>query len=145
MTEKAHKNSAAHILARSPGPSYQDLLDKEVLPTYELLDSFKKRGVKVTTAASGSSVRNLLGQAQMRMVKSTSLKELIDANNQRAMAEQKAQYVLLLKGTNPPVGYIAAAKKIRGNPRLTPTQSLNINMNMQLIEMAQASTEEDDA
>jgi energy-coupling factor transporter ATP-binding protein EcfA2 len=148
--EKAHlAKLIVNVLGLLPemAMSYEmtDLLDKEVLPTYELLDSFKKRGVKVTTAASGSSVRNLLGQAQMRMVKSTSLKELIDANNQRAMAEQKAQYVLLLKGTNPPVGYIAAAKKIRGNPRLTPTQSLNINMNMQLIEMAQASTEEDDA
>jgi ABC-type cobalamin/Fe3+-siderophores transport system ATPase subunit len=121
------------------------MLDTEVLPTYAILDSFKKKGVKVGTATIGSSVRNLLGQAQLRMVKSTSLKELIDANNQRAMAEQKAQYVLLLNGKRVPVGYIAAAKKIRGNPRLTPTQSLNISMNMQLIEMAQASTEEDEA
>lgn len=121
------------------------LLDREVLPTYAILDSFKKKGVKTGTAATGSSVRNLLGQAQMRMVKSPELKELIDANNQRAMSEQKAQYVLLLKGTNVPAGYIAAAKKIRGNPRLTPVQSLNIEMNFQLIEMALASTEEDEA
>jgi ATPase family associated with various cellular activities (AAA) len=121
------------------------LLDREVLPTYAILDSFKKKGVKVGTAATGSSVRNLLGQAQMRMVKSPDLKELIDANNQRAMSEQKAQYVLLLKGTNVPVGYIAAAKKLRGNPKLSPVQALNIEMNIQLMDMAIASTEEDEA
>lgn len=121
------------------------LLDREVLPTYAILDSFKKKGVKVGTAATGSSVRNLLGQAQMRMVKSSDLKELIDANNQRAMSEQKAQYVLLLKGTNVPAGYVAAAKKLRGNPKLTPVQALNIEMNTQLMDMAIASTEEDEA
>ena len=122
-----------------------NVLDREVLPTYAILDSFKKKGVKAGTAATGSSVRNLLGQAQMRMVTSPELKELIDANNQRAMSEQKAQYVLLLKGTNVPHGYIAAAKKIRGNPRLSQVQSLNIEMNFQLIDMALASTEEDEA
>lgn len=134
-------------LLPSMAQSYEmtSLLDREVLPTYAILDSFKKKGVKVGTAATGSSVRNLLGQAQMRMVKSAELKELIDANNQRAMSEQKAQYVLLLKGTNVPAGYIAAAKKIRGNPRLSQVQALNIEMNFQLIDMALASTEEDEA
>jgi energy-coupling factor transporter ATP-binding protein EcfA2 len=121
------------------------LLDTEVLPTYAILDSFKKKGVKVGTASTGSSVRNLLGQAQMRMVKSPPLKELIDTNNQRAMREQKAQFVLLLKGTNVPTGYVAQAKKIRGNPRLSQVQALNIEMNFQLIDMALASTEEDEA
>jgi AAA domain (dynein-related subfamily) len=122
-----------------------NLLDTEVLPTYAILDSFKKKGVKVGTVATGSSVRNLLGQAQMRMVKSVPLKELIDANNVRAMGQQKAQYVLLLKGTGVPAGYVAAVNKIKDNPRLTPIQSLNIGMNLQLIEMATASTEEDEA
>lgn len=120
------------------------LLDNEVLPTYNILDSFKKKGVKVGTVATGSSVRNLLGQAQMRMVTCTQLKELIDTNNIRAMADTKAQYVLLLKGTNVPAGYVAAAEKLRGNPRLTQTQALNIEMNLQLIEMASAASEEDE-
>jgi AAA domain (dynein-related subfamily) len=122
-----------------------NLLDTEVLPTYAILDSFKKKGVKVGTVATGSSVRNLLGQAQMRMVKSVPLKELIDSNNLRAMSSQKAQYVLLLNGNKVPVGYEAAINKIKDNPRLTPIQSLNISMNLQLIEMATASTEEDEA
>jgi hypothetical protein len=120
------------------------LLDAEVLPTYEILDSFKKKGVKVGSTPMGSSVRNLLGQAQMRMVKSVPLKELIDANNQRAMsAPSKPQYVLLLNGRNVPHNYVSAAEKIRYNPRLTPTQALNISMNMQLIEMAGASKEDE--
>jgi hypothetical protein len=148
--EKAHiAKLICDVLGLLPemAESYEmtSLLDAEVLPTYAILDSFKKKGVKVGTAATGSSVRNLLGQAQMRMVKSTPLKELIDANNVRAMGQMKAQYVLLLKGTSVPAGYVAAVNKIKDNPRLTPVQSLNISMNLQLIEMATASTEEDEA
>lgn len=150
---KAEKDHLAALIVNVLGllpdmaNSYEmtNMLDTEVLPTYAILDSFKKKGVKVGTAAIGSSVRNLLGQAQMRMVKSTALKELIDANNQRAMGAQKAQYVLLLNGNKVPSGYVAAAKKIRGNPRLSQVQALNIEMNFQLIDMSLASTEEDEA
>ncbi|MGV0949442.1 MAG: AAA family ATPase [Azonexus sp.] len=150
---KAEKEHMAELICQILGllpamaHSYEmtNLLDTEVLPTYAILDSFKKKGVKVGTAATGSSIRNLLGQAQLRMVKSTALKELLDANNQRAMSDQKAQYVLLLKGTNVPSGYVTAVKKIRGNPRLSQVQALNIEMNLQLIDMAIASTEEDEA
>lgn len=149
-TEKAHiAKLICDVLGLLPSMAESQemtaLLDSEVLPTYAILDSFKKKGVKVGTAATGSSVRNLLGQAQMRMVTSTHLRELIDTNNGRALAESKWQYVLLLKGTNVPSGYVASAKRLRGNPRLTEVQSLNIEMNLQLIEMAIASTEEDEA
>jgi phenylpropionate dioxygenase-like ring-hydroxylating dioxygenase large terminal subunit len=37
MAEKVHKKSEPHILARSPGPSYQELLDKEVNPVPDSL------------------------------------------------------------------------------------------------------------
>jgi hypothetical protein len=125
------------------------VLDTEILPTYGLLDSFKKKGVKVTPGGmqAGSSLRNLIGQAQLRMVTSTPLKELIDVNNHMAMSQGKAQYVLLLNGSTAVLrGYEAAAKKIQGNPRLTQVQATNITMNLQLIEMQRAKTskEEDD-
>jgi hypothetical protein len=127
----------------------EQLLTSEILPTYDLLDSFKKKGVKVTHGGpqSGSSLRNLIGQAQLRMVTSTQLKELIDVNNHMAMSQGKAQFVLLLNGgRSVPRGYEMHAKKLRGNPRLTPTQALNVELNLQLIEMERAKTtsEEDD-
>lgn len=112
-----------------------EMLDRDVLPTYDILDSFKKKGSKVVAQPeSGSSVRNLLGQAQMRMVRNPQLKELIEANNSRAMADGKSQYVLLLDG-RAPAGYRQSAEKLRGNPRLTGIQALNLEMNMQLMDM----------
>jgi hypothetical protein len=124
-----------------------NVLDKEILPTYELLDSFKKKGVKVTPGGlqSGSSLRNLIGQAQLRLVTSIPLKELIDHNNQLAANQGKYQYVLLLHGSrNVPPVYETNARKLRGNPKLTPTQALNVEMNMQLIDMERARTSRED-
>ena len=121
------------------------LLDKEILPMYDLLDTFKKKGTKVTKQSTGVSLRNLLGQAQLRMVTSTALKELIDMNNQVAMRESKYQYVLLLGGGKAvPSGYKTQALKLRNNPRLTKVQALNLTMNLQLIEMEEARQEEEE-
>jgi hypothetical protein len=152
-TEKAH---IARLLVEYLGllpsmvnsPEMIAVLDSEILPTYDLLDSFKKRGVKVTPGGSmkGYSLRNLIGQAQLRTIESGPLKELIDANNHMAMLESKAQYVLLRSGRSSAVNtnYEVQAKKLRGNPRLTTTQALNIELNLQLIEMEQAKTTEED-
>ena len=121
------------------------LLDCEVLPTYDLLDSFKKKGVKVGRPNSGSSLRNLIGQAQLRLVTSGDLKDLIEQNNHLAMQQGKAQFVLLLNGGRAvPRGYESAAKKLKGNPRLSHTQALNIELNLQLIEMERTKQEEED-
>ena len=124
------------------------LLDNDVLPMFGLLDSFGKKGQKVTVKGSteGRSLRNLIGQAQLRMVQSTDLKELIEENNRRAMRTGKWQYVLLLSGKNVPAGYEANAKKLVGNLRLTPVQASNLALNLQLVEMERAKIqkEEDD-
>jgi hypothetical protein len=123
------------------------LIDTDILPTYELLDTFKKKGSKVVARGrDGVSLRNLIGQAQLRMVTSTPLKELIDINNTVAMHESKYQYVLLLPNKVAPPGYRMQALKLRGNPRLTKVQDLNLEMNLQLLELekAQRDTEEDE-
>lgn len=124
------------------------VLDTEILPTYDILDSFKKKGVKVTPGGTmkGYSLRNLIGQAQLRTMESLALKELIESNNDRAMIAGKAQYVLLRGGKSSMVhpSYEAQANKLRGNPRLTPTQALNIELNLQLIEMERAKTTEEE-
>lgn len=121
------------------------LLDKEVMPTYDVLDVFKKRGTKVTSTEQGRSLRNLIGQAQLRQVQSNSLVDLIEANNAHAVTKGHWQYVFLLSGKNPPKGYVDAANALRGNDKLTPVQAINLDMNLELIGLELAKTEEEDA
>lgn len=122
-----------------------DLLDAEVLPMYDLLDSFKKKGVRVTpTSTKGTSIRNLIGQVQLRHVVTPQLKDLLDENNRTALAGGKPQYVVLFKVTNAVSHYEAEARKLKGNPRLTPLQARNLEMNLQLIELEKARREKDD-
>jgi hypothetical protein len=118
-----------------------------VLPTYGLLDSFKKNGRKVGTVTDGTSLRNLIGQIQLRHVESTSLKALVDANNHAAMAASKPQFVVLLGGASSqvPKDYEDKARALVDSPRLSDLQRRNIQMNLQLIEMEAAVHEEDTA
>jgi hypothetical protein len=77
------------------------------------------------------------------MVTSSALKDLIETNNIRAMSSSKYQFVLLLNGGKAvPTGYIGKAMQLRGNPRLTPVQALNLEANFQLIDLHNAETEE---
>lgn len=124
----------------------EQLLTAEILPTYDILDSFKKKGTKVTPQMyKGTSLRNLLGQVQLRMVTSTPMRELIDINNHIAMQESKHQYVLLMPGKSVPPGYKVQALKLRGNPRLSKVQALNLAMNLQLLALEEArKTEEEE-
>lgn len=110
------------------------LLDTEVLPMFDVLDSLKNKSTS-PAQVKGSSVRNLIGQAQLRQVQSAALKELIDMNNSRAMSMGKPQFVLLANPKKAAPTYADKAKALVGNPRLTPLQALNLNLNLQLLEM----------
>ena len=126
-------------------PDMIELLDQVVLPMYDILDSFTKKGVKAASHKDGKSIRNLIGQTQMRMVKTPLLKDMINRNNQVAMSTGKPQYVVLLDGKNPPGGYLPAAHKLAGNPRLTDVQALNLRMNLELAALAEAVEESEEA
>jgi hypothetical protein len=127
----------------------QTMLDTEVLPMYECLDSLKN-GSSSPMGVKGSSLRKLIGQAKLRQVQSAAVKELIAMNNQRAMAAGKMQYVYLLDGKTSTVPnlYEPKAHQLRGNDRLTPVQAMNLELNFQLIEMEkirqEKGIEEDD-
>lgn len=107
------------------------VINDEVSPMYEIMDSLKKRNAPPNY--EGSSVRNLIGQATLREVQSTRLRELIDWNNMRAQQESKLQYLFLLDGKNPPAGYWAKALKLLDNPKLTAIQRQNVKLNLELI------------
>ena len=136
-------NALGLLPAMAEDMSMVDLLEQEVLPMYDLLDSFNKKGVKAASKGDGQSLRKLIGQVQMRMVKTPLLKDMLDRNNQQAMAANKAQYVLLYDGHNPPAGYVQEAKRLVGNSRLSEVQDLNIEMNLQLVEMFTSISEEE--
>ena len=73
-------------------------------------------------------------------------------NNHRALREGKPQYVFLLNGKDVQslgTAYLTKAKGLRGNPRLTPTQATNLELNLQLVEMEairheKGTTDDDD-
>jgi len=127
----------------------QSLLDSEVLPMYEVLDSLKNKSSS-PAALKGCSVRNLIGQAKLREVQSTALAELLAMNNTRAMQAGKVQYVFLTTGKKADPVYGAKALKLKGNARLTEVQAQNLDLNLQLLELEKIrfekeGTDDDDA
>lgn len=123
------------------------LLDEIVLPTFDVLDQMiQKKGRNVaSTKRSGKSVRNLISQVQLRYIETPQLNLLIEENNRTAMEQGKAQFVILTGvRVKVPVGYEKAARRLVGNPKLTPIQEKNLLMNLQLIELAAAKKEKDD-
>ncbi len=119
-----------------------ELMRTEVLPTFDVLDSFLKKGSKGGAPIRGQSIRKIVGQAKLRQSQSPALTELIRMNNVRALNLQKPQYVLLLDGKNPDT-YLAQAAKLPSS-RLSPVQALNLELNRQLIELEeQRNTQEE--
>ena len=121
----------------------ENVLTTEVHPTYQILDQLKNHSTVAGSSLEGHSVRNLIGQAKLREVQSSALKELIDMNNVRSMKNSKPQYVVLLNGIEVPSGYVKAANELRGNPKLTQLQAINLEINLQLIQMEEIRKEED--
>lgn len=118
----------------------EDVIRFEVEPTYNMLDSLKGKGQNLGTTSQneGHSVRNLIGQALLREVQSNTLKSLIEYNNLVSIRDNVHQYVVLLSGRKPNPAYVTAARKLVGNPKLTPLQARNLEMNLHLIEMEDA-------
>lgn len=139
---KAAKKEQAELLVNALGllpemvDSYEmlSLLDTEVLPMYDLLDQLNGKGT--ATQLKGCSVRNLIGQAKLRDVSSTPLKELLNMNNARAVSSGKWQYLFLFDRKNPQLdSALPRLTALRGNARLTEIQALNLELNLQLIEL----------
>ena len=114
----------------------QSLLDAEVLPMFDILDSLKNKSSS-PVSQKGMSIRNLIGQAQLREVQSSALSELLSMNNRRAVQQGKHQYVFLAdaKMAKAEPTYAGKAAQLVGNSRLTDIQRLNLSLNLQLMEL----------
>lgn len=129
----------------------QNLLDTEVLPMFDVLDNLKNKS-SAPASVKGSSVRNLIGQAQLREVHSAPLRELLSMNNSRALREGKTQYVFIAGRQDiKAIGqaYEVKARGLVGNERLTEIQAQNLSLNLQLLEMEairneRGTTDDDD-
>jgi len=119
------------------------LFDAEVKPMYDILDTFAGKAKQGSrgTAGEGRSVRNLIGQALLREVSSSTLKDLIDHNNQISIQAGKSQFVLLLSGKNPDPKYVKAATTLLKGDKLTEQQRTTLLFNKSLIEMDEALRE----
>lgn len=124
-----------------------EVMRNEVLPMYDVLDTFKGRGTTGGTSSKGSSMRKLIGQALLREVESSDLKALINENNRISFREGKPQYIVLLNGnllSQALDGYESQAKAIVTNEKLTDRQRLNTELNLQLIQLDRTKKETND-
>jgi energy-coupling factor transporter ATP-binding protein EcfA2 len=126
------------------------LLDSEVLPMYDMLDNLKNKS-SAPASIKGSSLRNLIGQAQLRHVQVAALRELIAMNNSKAMNAGKIQYVFLAEAKDAKQwpNYRAKAEMLQGSAKLSVVQSLNLDLNLQLLDLEIArfekgTTDDDD-
>lgn len=120
-----------------------DLMNDEVSPMYEMLDSFSGAPLAAGSRPStgkGHSVRNLVGQARLREVQVPLLRDLIEYNNKLALQQGKAQFVVLLSGKNQDPRYASLAKRLP-REKLTEAQAQTLDLNLQLIEMEDALKE----
>ena len=114
----------------------QDLIHQEVEPMYEILDMLENRANIATQQVKGVSVRNLLGQARLREVHSKPLKDLLKWNNSRAISEGKPQYLYIVDEATA-LSYLTDIEKVQKfADKLTPLQRQNLDMNVQLLELA---------
>lgn len=121
-----------------PTLEMEDLIQNEVCPMFDVLDQMRAGNSGSSGGASkGHSIRNLIGQAQLREIQTPHLQELIDSNNRMAMHEGKPQFVIITDGKAALglTGYESKAKSLVGNPKLTEQQAINLSLNLQLIEL----------
>lgn len=119
------------------------LMREVLLPTFDVLDTLVgHKGRKAgAPEREGKSLRNLIAQVQLRNVVTSELTALVEESNRLAMRDKKFQYVIVLK--NAPIGYEAEARALElVKNRLTAVQRKNLEMNLQMLEMADAMKEE---
>lgn len=121
----------------------RELFDHEVLPTYAMLDAFKSNKTMAVADLKGTSVRNLVGQVKLRYSTSVWLAELVRSNNRMALSKQQLQYLTLMHGEAIDARIPSQLKKLEKVKGLSPLQQKNLDLNLQLIELAETKKVED--
>lgn len=117
------------------------LMDAVVLPTFDVLDTLNNKKSRQVAPRKGKSIRNLVSQVQLRNLVTPELKQLIEENNRCALADSKPQYLVLLGGEKDIERHEPLLQQLVGNTRLTHVQRNNLELNLQLIDLAKARKE----
>ena len=121
----------------------RELFDQEVLPTYAMLDAFKDNKTMAVADLKGSSVRNLVGQVKLRYSTNPWLTELVRSNNRLVISKQQLQYLVLMHEEAFDPRLPTQLRKLEKVEGLTPYQRRNLDLNLQLIELAEAKLVKD--
>lgn len=121
----------------------RELFDQEVLPTYAMLDAFKDNKTMAVADLKGSSVRNLVGQVKLRYSTNPWLTELVRSNNRLVISKKQLQYLVLMHEEAFDPRLPAQLRKLEKVEGLTPYQRRNLDLNLQLIELAEAKLVKD--
>ena len=121
----------------------RELFDNEVLPTYAMLDAFKDNKTMAVADLKGSSVRNLVGQVKLRYSTNPWLTELVRSNNRLVIGKQQLQYLVLMHEEAFDPRLPTQLRKLEKVEGLTPYQQRNLDLNLQLIELAETKLVKD--
>lgn len=121
----------------------RELFDQEVLPTYAMLDAFKDNKTMAVADLKGSSVRNLVGQVKLRYSTNPWLTELVRSNNRLVISKQQLQYLVLMHEEAFDPRLPTQLRKLEKVEGLTPYQRRNLDLNLQLIELAETKLVKD--
>jgi hypothetical protein len=131
------------LSSMAQSPEMIDMITKEIMPMYDVLDQFKgtaQRGAPL----KGSSARKLIGQAKLREFQSRPLIELVDLNNTIAIQQSKYQYVLLRPGSKllQDASLVTHLQNLVGNTKLRPVLQSNLQVNLELVNEASIYAED---
>lgn len=112
----------------------EDLVANEIEPTYKVLDSLK--GTYGSGVLEGQSARKLIGQLQLRNIKSATLKELITVHN--SLCEDRIHKLIVITPTKH-LKLLPQLKQLVNDQdamaKLTDVERLNTLANIQLLEL----------
>ena len=112
------------------------VINEEVFPMYSVLDDLKAHRSVAATAKKGSSLRNLIGQVQLREIISSHLQELIDYNNVIARRNSEYQYLIVTDRTAAMFSKeVTASAQLLEKGTLNEIQVRNIRINQAMCEL----------
>lgn len=113
-----------------------DLMQAEVVPTYNILDRIGHKGSTAVASNEGKSLRNIIGQIRLREPQTPAVRTVLDVNLQRAMTAKKPQYYLLCEGTEVAAGALKDIESLLSIEGLPKQQLINAQLNLQLAASA---------
>jgi len=109
-----------------------DLMNAEVVPTYNILDRIGHKGATAVASNEGKSLRNIIGQIRLREPQTPAVKMVLDANLRMAQAAKKSQYILLCEGTEVTEQVLHDIASLLDITTLPEQQRVNAELNLKL-------------